>query len=101
LNQALMILLPKSTEAPGIKDPGTQTARASAQKPQRVHGLPLQDNFQFVRSAAKLLHARQQACLLLKVDVAKACLLLKVDVAKAFDSPGRSSWRCSSLSASR
>jgi hypothetical protein len=32
----------------------------------------IQDNFRFVHSATKLLHARQQACLLLKVDTAKA-----------------------------
>jgi hypothetical protein len=32
----------------------------------------IQDNFRFVHSAVKLLHVRQQACLLLKVNVAKA-----------------------------
>jgi hypothetical protein len=32
----------------------------------------IQDNFWFVHSAVKLLHVRQQACLLLKVNVAKA-----------------------------
>jgi hypothetical protein len=37
-----------------------------------ITGRYIQDNFWFVHSAAKLLHARQYACLLLKIDIAKA-----------------------------
>jgi hypothetical protein len=37
-----------------------------------INGRFIQDSFWFIQSAAKLLHVRQKACLLLKIDMAKA-----------------------------
>jgi hypothetical protein len=94
LNQALMILLPKSSEVPGIRDfrpialiqsIGKLVSKILANRlaprlPMLMHrsqsafiiGWYIQDNFRFVHSEAKLLHAKHQACLLLKVDITKA-----------------------------
>jgi hypothetical protein len=37
-----------------------------------IKGHVIQDNFWFVQSSARLLHARRKPCLLLKVDIARA-----------------------------
>jgi hypothetical protein len=89
-----MVLLPKSSQAMAIKDyrpivlihligkliSKVLSNRLATQLDKLVHksqsafikGRLLHDNFRFVQSSAKLLHARHIPCLLFKVDLARA-----------------------------
>lgn len=94
INDAILILLPKSAEAPSITDyrpislihclgklfSKVLANRLAPKLQDLVHisqsafikGRSIHDNFRFVHKAAKLLHARKKSRLLLKIDIAKA-----------------------------
>jgi hypothetical protein len=94
LNQALIILLRKKENATEVTDfwpislihsfsnlfaklLSTRLAphMKSLVKPNQsafIHGRVIHDNFKAVQSMVKLLYARRQACILLKVDITKA-----------------------------
>jgi hypothetical protein len=94
VNQALLILLPKSPDAASMKDNRPISLihimgkllskvlinRLAPRLADLVHisqsaflkGRLIHDNFCFVQSAARLLHVRRQACLLFKVDIVRA-----------------------------
>jgi hypothetical protein len=92
VNGALMVLLPKTTEASVIKDfhpislihivgklfSKVLVNRLMPKLANLVHPSQsafikhrfIQDNFKFVQASAKLLHARKWSSLLLKIDIA-------------------------------
>jgi hypothetical protein len=94
VNEALTVLLPKSDAPATIKDYRPISLIHSLAKlmskvlanclAPRLHemvhsnqsafikGRFIQDNFRMVQSSAKVLHARQKPCLLLKIDIARA-----------------------------
>lgn len=94
INDAILVLIPKTLEAKGLKDYrlislihciGKLFSKALANRlaprlQELVHvsqsayikGRRMHDSFRFVQAAAKQLHARRAPKLLLKVDIAKA-----------------------------
>jgi hypothetical protein len=94
MNDALIVLLPKSAEAESMKEfrpialihsVGKITAKVLANRlapkfDRLVHanqnafikGRFIHDSFKLVQASAKQLHARKVVCLLLKIDIARA-----------------------------
>jgi hypothetical protein len=93
INQALLVLLPKSSDSCTIKDfrpislihavgklifkalanrLAPRLGELSPPQPERLYQGMLDDNFRFVQASARLISARRQACLLFKVDISKA-----------------------------
>jgi hypothetical protein len=117
INEALIVLLPRSAEAVAIKDfrpislmhvlsklfSKMLANRQALRLGEMIHvsqsafmkGRFIQDNFKVVQGTAKLLHARKWPSLLVKVDIARAFdsvawpFLLKVLQHKGFPAPWR------------
>jgi hypothetical protein len=94
LNQGMMVLIPKILEASSLRDyrpisliqiigkliskifanrlAGKLLDMVHRSQSPFISGCYIQDNFQFVHVAAKLLHAHRKSCLLVKIDIVHA-----------------------------